>query len=153
MRVGITREFHHVEAPKRAGGRALITKYRLPGAAFGAAGVGRFSTLDILETVEISLYLIGVSAVARARDERGARLCAEAMGTEAMGTEAMGTEAVHRALMRFARGLLGLLATTCRSDAAGLMAKRPLNAPAVNDPRSVGSFTAARWHWPARRKW
>lgn len=75
MRVGITREFHHVEALKRAGGRALITKYRLPGAAFGAGGVGRFSTLDIVETVENSLYLIGVNAFARARDERG-RGCA-----------------------------------------------------------------------------
>jgi hypothetical protein len=38
-----------------------------------------------------------VSAYARLGDERGARLCAEAMGTEA----------VHRALVRFAQGQLG----------------------------------------------
>jgi hypothetical protein len=50
-----------------------------------------------VETIEISLYLIGVSAFARARQEFGARLCAEAMGTEA----------VHRALVRFAQGELG----------------------------------------------
>ena len=60
-------------------------------------GVGLFSTLEIVETVEISLYLIGVSAYARAGEAFGARLCAEAMGTEA----------VHRALVRFAQGQLG----------------------------------------------
>jgi len=47
--------------------------------------------------VEISLYLLGVSAFARAGEDVGARLCAEAMGTEA----------VHRALVRFAQGELG----------------------------------------------
>jgi hypothetical protein len=69
----------------------------LPDAAFGGGGVGLFSTLEIIETVEISLYLIGVSAYARLGNEIGARLCAEAMGTEA----------VHRALVRFAQGQLG----------------------------------------------
>ena len=59
--------------------------------------MGLFSTLEIVETVEISLYLIGVSAFARAGEAFGARLCAEAMGTEA----------VHRALVRFAQGELG----------------------------------------------
>ena len=47
--------------------------------------------------MEISLYLIGVTACARAHDEQRARLCAEALGTEA----------VHRALVRFAQGQLG----------------------------------------------
>ena len=51
----------------------------------------------LVETIEISLYLIGVSAFAREGDDFGARLCAEAMGTEA----------VHRALARFAQGELG----------------------------------------------
>jgi hypothetical protein len=69
----------------------------LPDSAFGGGGVGLFSTLEIIETVEISLYLIGVSAYARLGEEIGARLCAEAMGTEA----------VHRALVRFAQGQLG----------------------------------------------
>ena len=97
LRNGVTTEFHHVEALKAAGGRPLTTKYWLPDAAFGGGGVGLFSTLEVIETVEISLYLIGVSAYARLGEEIGARLCAEAMGTEA----------VHRALVRFAQGQLG----------------------------------------------
>jgi hypothetical protein len=97
LRNGVTTEFHHVEALKAAGGTPLTTKYWLPDAAFGGGGVGLFSTLEIIETVEISLYLIGVSAYARLGEEIGARLCAEAMGTEA----------VHRALVRFAQGQLG----------------------------------------------
>ena len=97
LRNGVTTEFHHVEALKAAGGTPLTTKYWLPDAVFGGGGVGLFSTLEIIETVEISLYLIGVSAYARRGEEIGARLCAEAMGTEA----------VHRALVRFAQGQLG----------------------------------------------
>jgi hypothetical protein len=97
LRNGVTTEFHHVEALKAAGGTPLTTKCWLPDAAFGGGGVGLFSTLEIIETVEISLYLIGVSAYARLGEEIGARLCAEAMGTEA----------VHRALARFAQGQLG----------------------------------------------
>lgn len=97
LRNAVTTEFHHVEALKHAGGQPLTTRYWFPDAAFGDGGVGLFSTLEIVETVEISLYLIGVSAYARAGAEQGARLCAEAMGTEA----------VHRALVRFAQGQLG----------------------------------------------
>ncbi|MEO8334121.1 MAG: hypothetical protein ABI664_04060 [bacterium] len=97
LRNAVSTEFHHVEALEAAGGHALTTKYWFPDAAFDGGGVGLFSTLEIVETIEISLYLIGVSAYARAGDERGARLCAEAMGTEA----------VHRALVRFAQGQLG----------------------------------------------
>src|SRR4051794_12207369 len=97
LRNGVTTEFHHVEALKAAGGTPLTTKYWLPDAAFGGGGVGLFSTLEIIETVETSLYLIGVSAYARLSEEIGARLCAEAMGTEA----------VHRALVRFAQSQLG----------------------------------------------
>jgi hypothetical protein len=97
LRNGVTTEFHHVEALTKAGGQSLATKFWVPDAAFGNGGAGLFSTLEIVETIEISLYLIGVSAYARARDEQGARMCAEAMGTEA----------VHRALVRFAQGQLG----------------------------------------------
>ena len=97
LRNGVTQEFHHVEALNAAGGTALTTSYWLPDAAFDDGNVGLFSTLEFIETVEISLYLIGVSAYARAGEEFGARLCAEAMGTEA----------VHRALVRFAQGELG----------------------------------------------
>jgi hypothetical protein len=97
LRNAVTTEFHHLEALQRVGGQPLTTKYWLPDAAFGSGGVGLFATAEIVESVEISLYLIGVSANVRAGDEQGARLCAEAMGTEA----------VHRALVRFAQGQLG----------------------------------------------
>jgi hypothetical protein len=93
----VTQEFHHVEALKEAGGKAFTTKYWFPDAAFDDGNVGVFSTLEVVETIEISLYLLGVSAYARAGEEFGARLCAEAMGTEA----------VHRALVRFAQTQLG----------------------------------------------
>jgi hypothetical protein len=97
LRNAVTTEFHHVEALKDAGGRALTTRYWFPDAAFGDGGIGLFQTLEIVETVEISLYLLGVSAFARGGEAFGARLCAEAMGTEA----------VHRALVRFAQSEIG----------------------------------------------
>ena len=75
LRNAVTQEFHHVEALKDAGGRPLTTKYWFPDAAFDGGGVGLFSTLEIIETVEISLYLIGVSAYARG-GESSARACA-----------------------------------------------------------------------------
>ena len=97
LRNGVTQEYHHVEALKDAGGTQLTTRYWFPDAAFDNGGVGLFSTLEIVEAIEISLYLLGVSAYARAGDDYGARLCAEAMGTEA----------VHRALVRHAQNELG----------------------------------------------
>jgi hypothetical protein len=97
LRNVVTTEYNHVEALKDAGGQSLTTKFWLPDAAFGGGGVGLFSTLEAVETIEISLYLVGVSAFARGGEEFGARLCAEALGTEA----------VHRALARFAQGQLG----------------------------------------------
>ncbi len=97
LRNGVTTEYHHVQALKAAGGNPVTTSYWLPDAAFDGGGIGLFETLEVIETIEISLYLIGVSAYARAGDDFGARLCAEAMGTEA----------VHRALVRFAQGELG----------------------------------------------
>ena len=97
LRNAVATEFHHVEALKDAGGKALTTKYWFPDAAFGDGGIGLFETLEIVETIEISLYLLGVSAFARGGEAFGARLCAEAMGTEA----------VHRALVRFAQSQIG----------------------------------------------
>src|SRR3954447_24460903 len=97
LRNGVTTEYLHVEALKAAGGEALTTRYWFPDSAFGDGGIGLFETLEVIETIEISLYLIGVSAFARAGEDYGARLCAEAMGTEA----------VHRALVRFAQNELG----------------------------------------------
>ena len=97
LRNAVTQEFHHVEALKDAGGTQLTRSYWFPDAAFDNGGVGLFSTLEVVETVEISLYLLGVSAFARRGEDFGARLCAEAMGTEA----------VHRALVRHAQNELG----------------------------------------------
>jgi hypothetical protein len=94
LRNAVTQEYHHVQALKDAGGNALTTSYWFPDAAFDDGNIGLFQTLEIVETVEISLYLLGVSAYASAGEDFGARLCAEAMGTEA----------VHRALVRFAQG-------------------------------------------------
>jgi hypothetical protein len=97
LRNAVTQEFHHVEALRDAGGQALTQRYWLPDAIFDHGGVGLFSSLEVIETVEISLYLLGVSAYARAREEFGARLCSEALATEA----------VHRALVRHAQNELG----------------------------------------------
>lgn len=97
LRNAVSTEYHHVEALRDVGGRPLTTTYWFPDVLFDQGGVGLFSTLEVVETVEISLYLIGVSTFARAGEASGARLCAEAMGTEA----------VHRALVRFAQGQLG----------------------------------------------
>jgi hypothetical protein len=97
LRNAVTTEFHHVEALKRVGGQPITTRFWLPDAAFGNGGAGLFATAEIVESVEISLYLIGVTTYTRVRDERGALLCAEVLGTEA----------VHRALVRFAQGQLG----------------------------------------------
>jgi hypothetical protein len=97
LRNAVTTEYLHVEALKDAGGQPLTTSNWFPDAAFGAGGIGLFETLEVVETIEISLYLIGVSTFAQRGEDFGARLCAEAMGTEA----------VHRALVRFAQGELG----------------------------------------------
>jgi hypothetical protein len=97
LRNAVTQEYHHVEALKDAGGTQLTRSYWFPDAAFDHGDVGLFSTLEMVETVEISLYLLGVTAFADKGDSFGARLCAEAMGTEA----------VHRALVRHAQNELG----------------------------------------------
>ncbi|WP_040813045.1 ferritin-like domain-containing protein [Nocardia concava] len=97
LRNAVTQEYHHVQALQDAGGKPFTQQYWFPDAAFDNGGVGLFSTLEIVETVEISLYLLGVSAYANAREPFGARLCAEALGTEA----------VHRALVRHAQNELG----------------------------------------------
>ena len=97
LRNAVTTEYLHAEALKKVGGKPLTTRFWLPDAAFGNGGAGLFATAEVVESVEISLYLIGVTAYTRARVEQGARLCAEALGTEA----------VHRALVRFAQGQLG----------------------------------------------
>jgi len=97
LRNAVTSEFVHGEAIKKAGGKPLTTSFWFPDAAFGSGGAGLFTTIERVEEIEISTYLVGVSAYARAREELGARMCGEALGVEAE----------HRALARFAQGKLG----------------------------------------------
>ena len=97
LRYAVTTAYLQVQALMEAGGRTRTTKYWFPDAAFDNGGIGLFETLEVIETIEISLYLIGVSAFARRGEEFGARLCAEAMGTAA----------VHRGLVRSAQSELG----------------------------------------------
>ena len=86
-----------MEALRKAGGQPFTSRFWIPDAAFDNGGVGLFAAAEMVESVEISLYLIGVTAYTREQEEVGARMCAEALGTEA----------VHRALVRFAQGQLG----------------------------------------------
>jgi len=97
LRSAVTAEFVHGEAVKKAGGKPITTSFWFPDAAFGGGGAGLFSTIESVEEIEISLYLAGVSAFARAGKELGARMCGEALGVEAE----------HRALARFAQDKLG----------------------------------------------
>ena len=97
LRNAVTTEFVHGEAIKKAGGKPLTTSFWFPDAAFGGGGAGLFATIEHVEEIEISLYLAGVSAYARAAQEVGARMCGAALGVEAE----------HRVLARFAQGKLG----------------------------------------------
>jgi hypothetical protein len=67
LRNGVTTEYHHVEALKEAGGKPLTTGYWFPDAALDDGGIGVFETLEVIESIEISRYLIGVSAFAPRR--------------------------------------------------------------------------------------
>ena len=97
LKAANTTEFDHVRGLQRIGGRPLTTRFWIPDAAFGGGGAGLFKSIEDVETIEISLYLVAVSAYTRLRQEFNARLCAEALGTEAE----------HRVLARSAQGALG----------------------------------------------
>jgi hypothetical protein len=97
LKAANTTEFDHVGALEAIGARPLTTSYWIPEAAFGAGGAGLFASLEAVETIELSMYLIGVTDAKRKSDEFVARLCAEAMATESE----------HRVLARFAQGALG----------------------------------------------
>jgi hypothetical protein len=91
-----TTEFDHVTALEAVGANPLTTSYWIPDAAFGAGGAGLFASIEAVETIELSMYLIGVSDAARRGKEFLARLCAEAMATESE----------HRVLARSAQDML-----------------------------------------------
>ncbi|WP_210492605.1 hypothetical protein [Patulibacter sp. SYSU D01012] len=96
LRAANTTEFVHLQALRSIGGRQLTNRFWIPEAAFGGNGAGLFATIAQQEEIEISAYLTGVTAAARRRDARDARLLSEALGTEAE----------HRVLARFASAQL-----------------------------------------------
>jgi hypothetical protein len=96
LRAAVTTEFTHVQALEAIGARPLTSRFWIPNAVFDG-GVGLFTSLAVVEAIEVSLYLVGVSLFSLRSDAFGARLCAEALGTEAE----------HRVLARFAASQLG----------------------------------------------
>jgi hypothetical protein len=96
LRAAVTTEFTHVQALKAIGARPLTSKFWIPDAVFDG-GVGLFTSLATVEAIEVSLYLVGITAFTARSNAFGARLCAEALGTEAE----------HRVLARFAASQLG----------------------------------------------
>lgn len=97
LKAANTAEFDHVRALRSVGARPLTSRYWIPDAAFGAGGPGLFASIEAVETIEVSLYQVGVTAFAGIRRPGVARLCASALGTEAE----------HRVLARFAQTALG----------------------------------------------
>lgn len=96
LRAVVTTEFTHVQALRAIGARPLTSAFWIPNAVFDG-GVGLFTGFAMVEAIEISLYLVGITAFTGRSDAFGARLCAEALGTEAE----------HRVLARFAASQLG----------------------------------------------
>jgi hypothetical protein len=97
LRAAVATEFDHVRALEAVGAKPLTSRFWVPDGAFGAGGAGLFAAIEAVETIELSMYLIGVTEAKRKSDEFVARLCAEAMATESE----------HRVLARFAQGALG----------------------------------------------
>lgn len=96
LRAAVTTEFRHAQALKAIGAKPLTSKFWIPDAVFDG-GVGLFSAFSIVEAIEVSLYLVGITAFSGHSNAFGVRLCAEALGTEAE----------HRTLARFAAAQLG----------------------------------------------
>src|SRR3954463_1132037 len=96
LRAVVTTEFTHVQALEAIGAQPLTSKFWIPNAVFDG-GVALFTSLDTVEAIEISLYLVGVTAFTARSNASGAGLCAEALGPEAE----------PRVLARFAASQLG----------------------------------------------
>jgi hypothetical protein len=96
LRAAVTTEFRHVQALEAIGAKPLTSKFWIPDAVFDG-GVKLFTSLAVLEALEVSLYLVGVTAFSVRSNAFGTRLCAEALGTECE----------HRVLARFAASQLG----------------------------------------------
>ncbi len=97
LKAANTAEFDHIAALRQIGGKRLVDRFWIPDAAFGGGGAGLFASIEAVENIEISAYLIAVTRYARASRARPARVVAAAMGTEAE----------HRVLARAAQNMLG----------------------------------------------
>jgi hypothetical protein len=97
LRSAVTAEYHHVIELEQVGANAFTSRFWIPDAAFGDDAANLFATLEAVETIEVSMYGVGVDTFARDGDAGVALLCARALGVEA----------VHRALARFAQAQLG----------------------------------------------
>ena len=82
LKSAVTAEFDHLRALERLGHSSQVRRYWIPDALFGDGGPGLFDSIMNIETIEISMYLVGVTSFTRARNEFRSRLCAEALGTE-----------------------------------------------------------------------
>lgn len=96
LKAANTTEFDHVRGLEAIGGRPLTRRFWIPDAAFGHGGAGLFASIEAVETIEISLYLVGVTMYTMQRKAERSRLCAEALGTESE----------HRALARLANATI-----------------------------------------------
>jgi hypothetical protein len=96
LRAAVTTEFRHVQALKAIGAKPLTSRFWVPDAVFDG-GVRLFTSLAVVEAIEVSLYLVGITEFSARSNASAARLCAEALGTEAE----------HRVLARFAASQLG----------------------------------------------
>ena len=97
LQAATTTEFEHLRALERLGHSLPVRRYWIPDAFFGDGGPGLFDSIMNIETIEISMYLVGVTAFTRAGSTSRTRLCAEALGTECE----------HRVLARSALMMLG----------------------------------------------
>lgn len=97
LKAAVTAEFDHLQALERTGADRQVSRYWIPNAAFGGGGPALFASIEKVETIEVSLYQVGVTVAVRQGDAFLGRLCAAALGTEAE----------HRVLARAAQNMLG----------------------------------------------
>ncbi len=88
-------EFDHYKTLRSLGAKPLTKKFWAPDAFFKSSK-SVFETIEFAETQFVNAYLIGVTAFAKAKQDKLARYAGEILGVESE----------HRALARFALGKL-----------------------------------------------
>jgi hypothetical protein len=89
-------EFRHFQVLSGLGGKPLTTKFWVPNAALGAGNINLFKTIELVETLFVNAYLIGITTFAKAKKDSLARYAGEILGTEAE----------HRVLARYAESVI-----------------------------------------------